>query len=242
MSADRIFEVAHNDPIARDTYVLTLNGDTSDLTTPGQFVNVEVPGFYLRRPLSVADWSAGELQLIYKVLGQGTAAMTRMSPGDQTRIISGLGNGFEITEAEAPLIVGGGVGVAPLFALARELLSRGQSPQVVLGFNSADEVFSAESIRELGASVAIATVDGSEGTAGFVTDALPSRFDYFYACGPTPMLKALASATEQPGQFSLEERMACGFGACMGCVTNTVDGNQRVCKEGPVFSREELAW
>lgn len=242
MASEQTFVVTGNDEIAKATYLLTLQGDASDITTPGQFVNVQLPGFYLRRPFSVADWADDELQLIYKVLGQGTAEMTRIEPGTQLPVLSGLGNGFSTEPSTYPLIVGGGVGVVPLFALARELVSKGQTPQVVLGFNSAEEVFFAEAMTGLGLNVTITTADGSAGVRGFVTDALPEQFDYVYACGPTPMLTALNNVAQVNGQFSLEERMGCGFGACMGCVVKTTDGVLRVCKEGPVFEREELEW
>ncbi len=242
MASEQVFRIVSNDRIAKATYRLTLSGDSSDIKTPGQFVNIALPGFFLRRPLSVADWGPGRLHLIYKVLGQGTDAMTRLQPNEEVKVLSGLGNGFGIAEASSPLIVGGGVGVVPLFALARELVDTGQVPSIVLGFNSVDEAFLAEEFRSLGLSVQVATADGTSGIKGFVTDALPDSFDYVYACGPTPMLKAIRKTCDVPGQFSLEERMGCGFGACMGCVTATETGLRRVCKEGPVFSISELQW
>lgn len=248
-ASEQTFEVVANRQIAAATYRLVLRGDTTGLTRPGQFVNIEVPGFYLRRPLSICTVSKDDdgerLDLIYKVLGEGTAALVDVVPGTKLQVVSGLGNGFSIEpSARCPLVIGGGVGVVPLYYLVQELLLAGQEPRVILGFNSAAEVFLADEIAALGVPVIITTVDGSTGLQGFVTDAL-SQFpaaDYFYTCGPTPMLSALAAATSLPGQISLEERMGCGFGACVGCVVKTSAGMQRVCKEGPVFTREELQW
>lgn len=242
MTKEQVFTVSSNEAIAKDTYLLRLLGDVQDLTLPGQFVNVEIPGFYLRRPLSIYRVLPGELQLIYKVLGEGTASMVSLTPGANLSVITGLGNGFTPAATQNPVIVGGGVGVVPLRFLAESMLERGMSPNVVLGFNTASEVFLEKELKDLGLKVTVATVDGSYGVPGFVTDALPSEADYFYACGPTPMLKALLNATQIPGQLSLEERMACGFGACMGCAVPTEEGRQRVCKEGPIFTREELGW
>ncbi len=247
MSAPSVqqFEVVANDQIALGAYRLELAGNTVGLTRAGQFVNVEVPGFYLKRPLSICAVQPGRLELIYKVLGEGTAAMTAIRPGTYLEVLSGLGNGFTIESAVAPLVVGGGVGVVPLFALVEELLGAGQRPQVIYGFNTAEEIFLAEQTAALGVPVLVATADGSAGVPGFVTDALSHLQvppDYFYACGPTPMLRALGENLAIPGQVSMEERMACGFGACVGCVVPTERGMQRVCKEGPVFTREELQW
>ncbi len=236
--------VTKNLRIASKTWLLVLEGTVQGITTPGQFVNVEIPGFYLRRPFSVYDWAKGELRLIYKELGEGTEALTDVEPGVELSVLSGLGNGFWVEDTQQPLLVGGGVGVVPLFSLVRELTGRGLTPRVILGFNKASEVYLAEEMAELGADVTVATQDGSTGIKGMVTEALPDKadYDYLYACGPTPMLQALAEVTTVPAQFSLEERMACGFGACVGCVVQTVEGMQRVCKEGPVFSRQELQW
>ncbi len=238
------FTVVENRELAQDTYLLSLAGDTSALAAPGQFVNLEIPGYYLRRPLSVFDWAPGRLDLIYKVLGEGTRDLVQVRVGTTLSVLSGLGNGFHAAPAQHPLIVGGGVGVVPLWALARTLIEEGQSPTVIYGFNSAAEVILVEETEALGARVLVTTADGSVGTAGFVTAALDQvpTADYLYACGPTPMLRALTAATALPGQFSLEERMACGFGACVGCVVSTRSGMSRVCKEGPVFTREELQW
>ena len=241
---ERTFRVARNEEIARGTFVLELEGDISRVQVPGQFVNVRIPGFYLRRPFSVCAAQDGVLTLIYKILGEGTAAMPDIAVGTELNVLTGLGNGFDLqADTKRPLLVGGGVGVVPLYWLAAELVESGRPPEVILGFNSAAEIFLAEEIAELGARVLITTVDGSWGIRGFVTDALGEvSGDYFYACGPTPMLKALTAATALPGEVSTEERMACGFGACAGCAVFTTRGVLRSCKEGPVFTREELGW
>lgn len=244
-ASEQTFEVIANRPIATATYLLELRGDTSGLTRPGQFVNLEVPGFYLRRPLSICTVEGDRLELIYKVLGEGTAALVDVAPGTRLRVLSGLGNGFWVEPSVSrPLVIGGGVGVVPLYYLVQELLRAGQEPRVILGFNSAEEVFLDDRIGAKGVPVVVTTVDGSAGLRGFVTDALDQfpAADYFYTCGPTPMLRALVGATDLPGQISLEERMGCGFGACVGCVVDTSVGKQRVCKDGPVFTREELQW
>lgn len=249
-ASEQIFEVVANQQIAAATYRLELRGNTVGLDRPGQFVNVEVPGFYLRRPLSICtvtkrDGKDDRLTLIYKVLGEGTREMTTIEPGAHLLVLSGLGNGFwPEPDVCRPLVIGGGVGVVPLYYLVEELVAAGQKPSVILGFNSADEVFLADEIAALGVSVTVTTVDGSRGTRGFVTDALAEYpgADYFYACGPTPMLHALVAATDLPGQISVEERMGCGFGACAGCPIDTHEGKKRVCKDGPVFTRKELQW
>ncbi len=249
MGSVQLFKVRANQQVARATYLLELDGDTTGIDRPGQFVNVEVPGFYLRRPFSVCSWEPGRLTLLYKVLGSGTEELTHVSAGDTLNVLSGLGNGFWLpARVNNPLLVGGGIGVAPMLGLAETLVSEGVTPHVILGFGSADEVALAEELRELGLAVTISTVDGSEGVPGFVTDAMSAlqgegaSWDYLYACGPTPMLKAVFAAADSPGQYSMEERMACGFGACMGCVTETDSGLQRICKEGPVFESSELPW
>ena len=247
MRSIQLFQVTENRQIARDTYLLELEGDTVGLTHPGQFVNVDIPGFYLRRPLSVCAWRPGHLTLMYKILGQGTDVLSNVVPGDTLDVLSGLGNGFSIPEGvSSPLVVGGGIGVAPLLALTEALVKEGAKPSVIFGFGSEDEVALVEEIEALGVSVSITTVDGTAGTPGFVTTAMmqaDATWDYVYACGPTPMLKAVfAAAAGALGQYSMEERMACGFGACMGCVLETKGGLQRVCKEGPVFHSEDLPW
>ncbi len=248
MSSVQSFQVTANRQIARDTYFLELDGDTSDITMPGQFVNLEVPGFYLRRPLSVCDWSPGHLTLMYKVLGEGTEALTHVDVGTEMSVLSGLGNGFWLPEgASNPLLVGGGIGVAPMLGLAKYLVSQGVWPTVVLGFGNASEVALVDEIRATGVPVVVSTVDGSHGVKGFVTDAMSQLaseegWDYVYACGPTPMLRAVFATAGKPGQYSMEERMACGFGGCMGCTLPTAEGMVRICKEGPVFESQVLPW
>ncbi len=239
------FEIKENKPLTEAVWDLCLAGKTSAIKRPGQFVQVALPGFYLRRPISVCEWEPGALRLVYKVLGQGTAAMTAMKPGEGLDLLTGLGNGFD-TDAlgEKPLLIGGGVGLPPLLGLAKALLKSGRKPCVLAGFNRADEVFLLEDFKALDVRVEITTMDGSMGIKGLVTDALPFLdFDSLAACGPLPMLKAVhRAAADIPAQYSLEERMGCGFGACMGCTIQTASGPARVCKEGPVFPGEELMW
>ena len=239
------FEITENRPLTDAVWDLRLTGDTGAISRPGQFVQVALPGFYLRRPISVCAWEPASLRLVYKVLGQGTEAMTHLRPGDALDLLTGLGNGFDpAVLGNSPLLVGGGVGLPPLLGLAEALLRAGKAPQVLAGFNRAEEVFLTEDFRALGIPVLITTLDGSLGLKGLVTDALPSlRFDSLAACGPLPMLKALHRAVQGvPALYSLEERMGCGFGACMGCSIETASGPARVCKEGPVFRGEELMW
>jgi dihydroorotate dehydrogenase electron transfer subunit len=224
---------------------MVLEGDTSEITAPGQFVNLALPGRFLRRPISVCDCEEGLLTLIYKVLGEGTADMTELQPGTSLDILTGLGNGYDLRkEGPHPLIIGGGVGVPPMYWLTKKLIGDGRIDRhitVVLGFNTASEVFYETEFRDLVHDVIVTTVDGSYGIKGYVTNAVNKRFSQYYACGPGPMLKAV-HALPLPGQLSLEERMGCGFGACMGCSIKTKDGYKRVCKDGPVFDREELPW
>ena len=240
------FTLIHQEKLAPKTYRMVLRGDTSAITAPGQFVNIALEGKFLRRPISVCEWKEGELTILYKVVGQGTEQMSRRRPGEALDLLTGLGNGFSTkNDARRPLLVGGGVGVPPLYNLAKKLLAEGKPVQVVLGFNTASEVFYEEEFRALGCEVAVSTVDGSRGVGGFVTTAIAERgldFDYFYACGPLPMLHALYNAVEQDGQLSFEERMGCGFGACMGCSCKTKYGNKRICKEGPVLTKGEVIW
>ncbi len=239
-----IYTVLTNEPLTASVHRMRLGGDTQWIVRPGQFVNIALEGRYLRRPISVCDYDAATLTLIYKVVGEGTAQMARMEPGGQLDLLTGLGNGFATdNDARRPLLVGGGVGVPPLYNLAKVLLAAGKPVQIVLGFNTAAEVFYAGEFRALGCSVTVATADGSAGVKGFVTDALAGLdFDYFYACGPLPMLRALSQATACDGQLSFEERMGCGFGACMGCSCKTLTGSKRICKEGPVMSKGEILW
>ena len=226
---------------------MVLAGDTQWITAPGQFVNIALEGRYLRRPISVCDYDARTLTLVYKVVGGGTEQMSRMQPGQRLDLLTGLGNGFMLRdEVRRPLLVGGGVGVPPLYNLARRLLAEGREVTVVLGFNTQEEIFYADEFAALGARVIVATADGSRGVKGFVTDAIRSErpaYDYVYACGPMPMLRALGGAIgDVPGQFSFEERMGCGFGGCMGCTCKTKGGNKRICREGPVLKTDEIIW
>ena len=239
-----IFEITENIKIAEGIYRLTLAGDTAAITAPGQFVNLKLDGFYLRRPISVCDWAEGELTLIYKVLGHGTEAMTAFPAGKRLDVLTGLGNGYDLSLCgDRPLLIGGGVGIPPLYGLAKRLVAAGKHPAAVLGFNSAADRFYIAEFEALGVPVTVATADGSCGVKGFVTDAMAGlTYDYFYTCGPEPMLKAVYRATDTSGQFSFEERMGCGFGACMGCSCRTITGNKRICKEGPVLRKEEILW
>ena len=241
-----IYKVVANEPLTPDVWRMVLAGDTQWITRPGQFVNIELEGLYLRRPISISDWSEDTITIIYKVVGRGTEQMSRMAMGQELDVLTGLGNGFDAdVECQQPLLVGGGVGVPPLYRLAKELIARGRKVSVVLGFNTAKEVFYAEEFRALGADVYVSTADGSVGTKGFVTDAIRENgvdFDFFYSCGPLPMLKALCDCTDVKGELSFEERMGCGFGACMGCSCKTLAGNKRICKDGPVMKREEIIW
>jgi len=242
----RIFEIESNRPLTEQVFEMRLRGDASAVKRAGQFVNIAIDGLFLRRPISVCDFADDSLTLIYKVVGEGTSRMASMKAGERLDILTGLGNGFDVDRTTAKaLLVGGGVGVPPLYRLAKDLVARGKKVTAVLGFNRADEIFYAGEFAAAGAKVVIATVDGSAGTKGFVTDAVRecgAEFDYFYACGPLPMLKALYDATETDGEFSFEERMGCGFGACMGCSCKTRNGGKRICKEGPVLRRGEIIW
>ena len=237
--------VTENTRLADGIYRLRLAGDTSAITAPGQFVNIKLDGFFLRRPISVCDWQDGELTLIYKVLGRGTAQMATLPVGTALDVLTGLGNGYDLSPAgEAPLLVGGGVGIPPLYGLAKRLTAQGKRVTAVLGFNRESEIFLAEEFRALGAEVIIATADGSAGLKGLVTDGMAavSDYTYLYTCGPEPMLKAVYADCKTSGQFSFEERMGCGFGACMGCSCKTKYGYKRICKEGPVLTKDEIIW
>lgn len=238
-----LFTVCENRPLTDSVYQMKLLGDTSAVTVPGQFVNLRIEGQYLRRPISVCDCVADCLTLVYKVVGSGTERMSRMTAGETLDLLTGLGNGYDLSASgDRPLLLGGGVGVPPLYWLAKMLIAQGKAPVVVLGFNTASEVFYEEEFRALGADVTVTTVDGSHGVQGFVTDALPELYTSFFTCGPEPMLKAVYRATVTGGQFSFEERMGCGFGACMGCSCKTVTGYKRICKDGPVLNKEEILW
>ena len=240
-----LFEIVSNRRLAPNVFEMVLRGDCSAVAAPGQFVNLRLDGFYLRRPISVCNVDGDALTLIYKVVGRGTETMSRMQPGEKLDALVGLGNGYSLDECgDRPMLIGGGAGVPPMYLLARRLLARGTDVTVVLGFNVREEVFYEEEFRALGAKVMVATADGSYGVRGFVTDAMkqlpaPSAV---CACGPEPMLKAVYNAADVPGQFSFESRMGCGFGACMGCTCKTKYGAKRICKDGPVLRREEIVW
>ena len=238
------FKILENTALTESVYRMVLAGDISDITRPGQFVNILLDGLFLRRPISVCDAEGGRLTLLYKVVGKGTEKMSRMAVGEELDILTGLGNGYDLSPSgDRPLLVGGGVGVPPLYMLAKRLIAEGKEVRVILGFNTAAEVFYEEEFRALGATVTVTTVDGSRGTKGFVTAALDEApYTYFYTCGPEPMLRALHGATITSGQYSFEERMGCGFGACMGCSCKTLYGNKRICKDGPVLEKEEIIW
>lgn len=239
-----IFKITSNEKIARDIFKMTLAGDTSAITAPGQFVNIKLDGFFLRRPISVCDCVGENLTLIYKTVGHGTEQMSRMKNGDELDLLTGLGNGYNTrTSGDSPLLIGGGVGVPPMYMLCRKLISEGKNVTVVLGFNAKDDVFYENEFRALGADVHIATADGTYGIKGFVTDVIKDmQYTFFYTCGPEPMFRAMHKIMKTPGQYSFEERMGCGFGACMGCSCKTLTGNKRICKEGPVMESEEIIW
>ena len=238
-----IFEIKSNVALTATVYKMVLTGDTSAITCPGQFVNILLDGLFLRRPISVNDCVGDTLTLIYKVVGKGTEQMANMTAGQTLDVLTGLGNGYDLSKAgDKPLLIGGGVGVPPLYMLARQLREAGKDVSVILGFNTKDEVFCEADFKALVCDTTVTTVDGSYGVKGFVTNALPESYTHFYTCGPEPMLKAVYKATVTDGQFSFEERMGCGFGACMGCSCKTVTGNKRICKEGPVLTKEDIIW
>ncbi len=239
-----IFTLTENKKIANNTYLWCLSGDTSDISAPGQFVNIKLDGFYLRRPISVCDSENGILTLIFKVVGEGTEVMANEKVGKTFDILTGLGNGYKTENSgNAPLLLGGGAGVPPMYMLAKKLIKEGKTPTVILGFGKEDEIFFKEEFEEIGAKVIVATADGSVGVKGFVTDAMADvDYTYFYTCGPEPMLKAIYDRSNTSGEFSFEERMGCGFGACMGCSCKTKYGNKRICRDGPVLVKEEIIW
>lgn len=240
----KFFTIKENVPLTAAVWRMTLAGETEDLLRPGRFVNLRIDGCYLRRPISVCDAEDGILTLIYKVVGEGTERMSRMAPGTRLDILTGLGNGYDTAKSgEKPCLVGGGVGVPPLYMLCRRLIAEGKKPTVILGFGRAEEVFYEEEFRALGAEVCVTTVDGSYGKRGFATDAMADLdYSYVYTCGPEPMLRAVYNVSKTSGQFSFEERMGCGFGACMGCSCKTKYGNKRICRDGPVLEKEEIIW
>lgn len=237
------FKIINNAPLTDNVYRIILQGDTSDITASGQFVNIRIDGLFLRRPISVCDLEGDLLTLIYKVVGKGTEAMSKMCEGQTLDVLTGLGNGYDLEKSgDKPLLIGGGVGVPPLYNLAKRLIVEGKQVSVILGFNTKSEIFYEQEFKALGCDVTVTTVDGSYGVKGFVTNAMEREYTYVYTCGPEPMLKAVFNACKSGGQFSFEERMGCGFGACMGCSCKTVTGYKRICKDGPVLLKEEILW
>ena len=238
-----VLTIRYNLPVTASVYRMRLEGKELEEQKPGGFVNISLEGLFLRRPISVYDSEPGSLTILYKVVGKGTARMAAMKHGETLDVLTGLGNGYDLSKAgDRPLLLGGGVGVPPLYLLAKQLTAAGKKVHAVLGFNTADEVFGEDEFKALGCRVTVTTADGSYGVKGFVTDALPGNYSYFYTCGPEPMLRAVYRATKKSGQFSFEERMGCGFGACMGCSCRTITGNKRICREGPVLEKEEILW
>ena len=239
----QILMITENTPVTKTVYRMQLKGADLEEQRPGGFVNIRLEGLFLRRPISVYDSEPGSLTILYKTVGKGTARMAGMKPGETLDVLTGLGNGYDLSKAgNSPLLLGGGVGVPPLYLLAKQLTATGKKVHAVLGFNTQDEDFGEAEFRDLGCEVTVTTADGSCGVKGFVTDALPEAYSYFYTCGPEPMLRAVYRAAKTSGQFSFEERMGCGFGACMGCSCKTITGSKRICREGPVLEKEEILW
>lgn len=237
------YQILSNVALTNDVYKMVLEGDTRYITAPGQFINIRLEGKFLRRPISVCDYDDKSITIIYKVVGEGTEQLSKLESGEVLDVLTGLGNGYDITKSTKPLLIGGGVGVPPMYNLAKALIADGQKPTVVLGFNTKSEIFYEDEFKALGCNTLVTTADGSYGIKGFVTDAMTDLdYDYFYTCGPLPMFKAVYNATKTSGQFSFEERMGCGFGACMGCSCKTKYGNKRICKDGPVLVKEEIIW
>lgn len=235
-----VFKIVSNEALTKDVWRMTLAGNTEGIV-PGQFVNISIPGLFLRRPISVCDSEDGVLTIVFKVVGKGTARMREMHAGQELDVLTCLGNGYNLDNAGShPLLLGGGVGVPPLYMLAKTLCRQGLKPFVVLGFNTSSEVFYEDAFKTLGCEVVVTTADGSYGKKGFVIDALPQGYTYFYCCGPLPMLKAVEKTCITDGEMSYEERMGCGFGVCVGCTVQTIHGNKRVCKDGPVFKKGEI--
>ena len=238
------YEIKSNKQLTDSIFEMVLMGDTSSITAPGQFINIKLDGFYLRRPISICDYDDKSITIIYKVVGEGTEVMSKMNSGEKLDVLCGLGNGFDTSRSlDKPVLIGGGVGVPPMYNLCKKLIAEDKKVTVILGFNKKDEIFYEDDFKKLGADVKVTTVDGSYGIKGFVTDALKETdYSYFYTCGPMPMFKAIESTATTSGQYSFEERMGCGFGACMGCSCKTKYGNKRICKDGPVLTREEIIW
>lgn len=240
---DLVLTIKENTQLTAKMFRMVLSGEEMEVQKPGQFVNLAVDGFFLRRPISVCDAKPGEVTILYAVQGHGTKVLSGMQPGETLSVLTGLGNGYNTAlSGEKPLLLGGGAGVPPMYLLAKQLLREGKEVTVILGFNTADEVFYKEDFEQLGCKVILATADGSMGAKGFVTDVLPDEYSYIYTCGPEPMLRAVYKTVKTSGQFSFEERMGCGFGACMGCSCRTVTGYKRICKDGPVLTKEEILW
>lgn len=238
-----IFTISLNEKLTDNVYKMVLSGDTADITACGQFVNIQLDGLYLRRPISVCDCDEKSVTIIYKVVGKGTELMSKMTVGESLDVLTGLGNGYDLSlSGNNPVLLGGGVGVPPLYMLAKNLIKQGKRVSVILGFNTKSEVFYEQEFNDLGCDVTVTTVDGSYGVKGFVTNAYPQDYTYFYTCGPEPMLKAIYKTAKTSGQMSFEERMGCGFGACMGCSCKTITGYKRICKDGPVMKKEEILW
>ena len=238
-----IFKISLNEKLVENVYKMVLVGDTSDITACGQFINIQLDGLYLRRPISVCDCDENSVTIIYKVVGKGTEQMSKMTAGEALDVLTGLGNGYDLSlSGDAPVLLGGGVGVPPLYMTAKKLIAEGKKVSVILGFNTESEVFYEQEFKNLGCDVTVTTVDGSYGVKGFVTNAYPENYTYFYTCGPEPMLKAIYKTAVTSGQMSFEERMGCGFGACMGCSCKTIAGYKRICKDGPVMLKEEILW
>ena len=239
-----IYEILRNVPLTDTVFEMVLGGDTGAITAPGQFINIQLAGKYLRRPISICDWSEDTITIIYKVVGSGTQQMSEMKVGEKLDVLVGLGNGYNPDKSgDAPVLLGGGVGVPPMYGLCKALRAQGKAVKVILGFNTKDEVFYEQEFKDLGAEVTVTTADGSYGVKGFVTDALATMdYSYFFTCGPMPMFLAIEKVATTSGQYSFEERMGCGFGACMGCSCKTKYGNKRICKDGPVLEREEIVW
>ncbi len=240
----KILKVTENVALTSNVYKMVLKGDVSEVKNPGQFINIKLDGFYLRRPISVCDKGEDTLTIIYKVVGEGTEYMATLTEGAELDVLIGLGNGFDVNASgDTALLLGGGVGVPPLFMLAKKLIEAGKKVTVCLGFNTADEVFYENEFKALGADVRVATVDGTYGTKGFVTNLFEDvDYSFYYTCGPEPMLKAVFNTCKSEGELSFEERMGCGFGACMCCSCKTITGYKRICKEGPVMKKEEILW
>ena len=239
-----IFEITENTALTQSVFKMVLKGDVSAITAPGQFVNIQLNGLFLRRPISVCDLGTDAFTIIYKAVGKGTEQMSHMQVGETLDVLTGLGNGYDLSVSGSnPVLLGGGVGVPPMYLLAKQLIAQRKTVKVILGFNTKEEIFYEEAFKAFGADVTVTTVDGSYGTKGFVTDVLKELdYSYFYTCGPEPMLKAVYKTSTTSGQMSFEKRMGCGFGACMGCSCKTITGYKRICKEGPVMRKEEILW